>query len=386
MAKRKAANGEGTVFFRKRDRKWVCEIIVGRDPTTGKKQVIRFAHERKAEVSAWRVQKLAELRQGNLVAKPSEQTVQEFMEHWISTTLVHEVKPSTVNLYREMLRYYIGPGLGKVPLAKLTPQMVAAFYHKLMSDGLSPRSTQIVHACLRRALQQAVDWQLIPKNPVAAVKKPRSEQKEFTALTPEQVKRFLDAARESRLHALFTLAVLTGMRLGELLGLRWQDVDLDKGTITVAQILERVGSSFRFNSPKTKASRRTFELPAACIQALRRWRREQAEERMRVGPAWAHPELVFTTTLGTPLSHWNVTKRDFRAVLEKAGLPRIRFHDLRHTAATLMLDQGVPVHVVSRVLGHASVTVTLQVYAHVLEQKKKEAARAIDEFLAAHGE
>ncbi len=381
MAK-KNANGEGTIFKRGRDGKWIAELVVG---WTGddQKKVLRHTADTKRACSDWLAKRLAERQEGTLITEPARQTLQAFMEDWISTTVAHEVKPATVNLYLEMLKFYIGPNLGQVPLAKLTPQHVQRFYHRQLEAGLSPRTVQIIHAVLRRAVQQAVDWQMLPRNVIDSVKKPRAYQKEVTALTPEQVRKFLEAARETRLHALFTLAVTIGMRLGELLGLRWQDVNLDAGTLTIAQNLERVGTRLQFNTPKTKASRRTVNLPNVALVALKQWRKEQAQERLKLGEAWEHPELVFTSRIGTVLSPWNVTKRDFKAVLETAGLPKIRFHDLRHSCATMLLAQGVNVKVLQEVLGHANIHVTLQVYTHALERQKKEAAQAIDTLLAA---
>lgn len=408
MAKKgKAANGEGSVFFHRRTGRWVCELVIGTEVVTGpdgkpvldekglpktRRKVIRFSSERKSEVQAWRVQKLKELQDGTLV-EPSRETLGQFLDRWLETVVQHEVKPATVQNYREMVEFYLKPGLGAVPLQKLTPPQIQAFYHQLLTSPpprakdrgrtLSPRTVQLVHAVLHRALGQAVQWGLLARNPADAVKKPRVERKEFTALTPEQVAQFLEAARDDRLHALFTLAVLTGLRLGELLALRWSDIDLEAGTVTVARTLEKDGPRWTFGEPKTKSSRRTVDLPAPAVAALRQWHREQAKERLMVGEAWADPDLVFTTKIGTPLLPGNVRNRHFHEILEKAGLPKIRFHDLRHTYATLMIAGGVGAKVLQELLGHSRVGITLDIYTHTLREQKKEAVQKVEALLEA---
>lgn len=385
MPKNRAGNGEGTVYPQKRNGKptgkWVAEITIGWHPT-GKRKYARAIRNTRKEAAAWLAQQRASRETGTL-AEPNAETVASFMRRWIGTTAVHEVKARTIQLYREMLDYYIAPAIGHVPLQKLSPQQIAQLYHERLQAGLSPRTVQIIHAVLRRALQQALRWNLIPRNPVDLVKRPRAERPEIATRTPDQVIRFLEAAREDRLHALYTLAATIGLRLGEVLGLRWDDVDLEAGTLTVSQTLGRVGNTLTFDTPKTRASRRTIDLPAVAVQSLRRWRREQAAERLRLGEAWAHPELVFTTGVGTPLNPSNVRNRSFHAILERAGLPRIRFHDLRHSAATMMLSQGVPPRVLQDVLGHSDIRMTLGTYSHVLLEQKKAAAQAVDRLLAA---
>lgn len=343
---------------------------------------MRFSHADRQEVVEWRIKRLAERLAGTLT-EPSRQTVQEFFDHWLDTTVSHEVKPRTLFDYRLVLQRYVYPDIGQTHLQKLTAQRIQALYHKRLQAGLGPRTIQLAHAVLRRGLQQAVAWQLIPRNPADAVRRPRVERKQPQTLEPEQVARFLQAASEDRLHALYTLAVTAGLRLGELLGLRWSDINLDAGTLTVAQTLGYLGSKYFFGTPKSKASHRTIDLPTVTVADLRRWRREQEQERFLVDAAWEYPDLVFTTTVGSPLNPSNVRSRSFLAILERADCPKIRFHDLRHTAATLMLAQGVQARVLQDVLGHADIRMTLGTYAHVLREQKKEAARKVDAFLAA---
>lgn len=354
---------------------------MGRD-ANGKRKTLRYSHADRQEVVDWRIKRLAERLDGTLT-EPSHQTVEDFFEHWLDMTVSHEVKPRTLFDYRLVLKRYVYPEIGQMRLQKLTAQQIQALYHKRLQGGLGSRTIQLAHAVVRRGLQQAVQWQLIPRNPADAVRRPRVERREPQTLERDQVIWFIRAASDDRLHALYTLAVTAGLRLGELLGLRWSDINMDAGTLTVAQTLGHLGTKHFFGTPKSKASRRTIDLPGLALAALRRWRREQAEERLLIGAAWEYPDLVFTTTVGSPLNPSNVRSRSFLAVLERAGCPKIRFHDLRHTAATLMLSQGVQARVLQDVLGHADIRMTLGTYAHVLREQKKEAARKVDAFLAA---
>ncbi len=380
MPKKKAvANGEGSIYQRKRDGKWCCELTIGWGEE-GKRKSIRFFADTRKEVVAWRTARLNEKQTTGELIEPSKQKLSQFMEHWINTTAVHEVKSATIDLYRQVFRAHIKPDLGEKPLGKVTAQHIQAFYHKRLQAGTSPRTIQIVHSVLRRALQQAVEWRLLPRNVADFVKRPRAERHEVEPLTPDQVMTFLEAAQEDRLHALFTLAATTGLRLGELLALRWSDINLAESTLTVRQTLTKNDGKFEIGTPKTNASRRTLDLPVIACKALKRWRREQAAERLKLSGAWA-TDLVFTTTIGTVLNPHNIRNRSLKSVLERAGLPKIRFHDLRHTAATLMLAQGVQPRVLQDVLGHSDIRMTLGLYSHVLREQKKAAAQAIDTFI-----
>lgn len=380
--KGKAGNGEGTIYQRKRDGKWIAELTVGWK-ATGRREILRSPGlGKRREAADWLAARQAERQKGELV-KPTKQTVGQFLRQWLDTTVAHQVKPSTLHNYRQMVEYYLDRDIGQQELTKLTPREIQTMYHKRLQAGLSARTVQLMHAVLRRALQQAVEWQLVPRNVADAVKKPRLERKETVALTPDQVVRFLDAAQADRLHALYVLAVTVGLRLGELLGLRWSDVDLEAGTLNVRQTLAVIKGRWLFGSPKTATSRRTIDLPAVAINALKRWHREQGAERLKIGEAWAYPDLVFATRIGTPLNPSNVRNRSFGAILQRAGCPRVRFHDLRHTAATLMAAQGVRARTLQDVLGHSDIRLTLGLYSHVLREQKKEAARKIDAFLAA---
>lgn len=209
---------------------------------------------------------------------------------------------------------------------------------------------------------------------------PRKERVEFRTLDPEEARRLLDTARGDRFEALYVLALTTGLREGELLGLHWKDVDLDRGRLQVVATMQRdrINKGFTFSEPKTDRSRRPVILTATAIAALRRHRVAQAEERLRAGPLWEDDGLVFANTVGKPVEAGNVLRRSFWPLLEKAGLPHIRFHDLRHSAATLLMSKGVHPKVVSEMLGHSKISITLDLYSHTVPAMHQEAAEAMD--------
>lgn len=388
----KNANGEGSVFKRTRNGKtrWYCEIVMGWNED-GTKKILRHSGETRKEVNDWRTKRLAEKQAGTL-AEPTKDTVERFLDDWLKKTAPMQVGPSTLRLYRNMTDWYIRPTLGKVLLAQLQPKQIQALFHELLEAGKSPRTVQLVRVVLRRAFQQAVEWNQLSRNPIDVVKAPRVEHKEMQALTPDQIPAFLQAAKSERLHALFILAITTGMRKGEILGLRWQDVDLAVGKVSVTQTMKvellvdeetgRRSEHWTFGQTKTKSSRRTIDLPRIAVGALNRWRKEQEWERHAAGEAWKDSDLVFTSEVGSPVHPKNLRDRDFHRVLKKAGLPLIRFHDLRHSFATFMAVQGVSDRVMQDVLGHSHINITKSLYVHVLQGQKKEAAEKVDTFLA----
>ena len=236
----------------------------------------------------------------------------------------------------------------------------------------------------RKALGQAVKDGLLGRNVAKLVDSPRVERFEGATLSPEQARGFLVAAAGERLEALYVAALAVGLRMGETLGLRWTDIDLDRRILTVNRILERIGrgtrSTLQFVEPKTSRSRRTVNLPDAAVTSLRAHRRRQLEERLAAGSHWREQGLVFPSTVGTPLEPHSLHE-DFKRMLSRAGLPDMRFHDLRHSAASLMLAQGIPLRSIQEILGHSSIALTANLYAHVGEQLKREAADAMDAIL-----
>jgi integrase len=234
---------------------------------------------------------------------------------------------------------------------------------------------------LSGALNQAVKWRLIAQNPASLVELPKLQRKEVMALSPEEVSRFIEAAQSDRYGVMFAFAVITGMRPGEYMGLKWSDVDFEKGTATVQRSLLGVPTEKgeRFGEPKTPQSRRTIPLPGALLRQLREHRRRQAEERLRAGSEWTGLDLVFCTDTGKPLDLHNVRVRNFKPILKRAGLPeKLRLYDLRHTCATLLLSEGVHPKVASERLGHSSIVLTLNTYSHILPTMQSEASERLE--------
>ncbi len=239
-----------------------------------------------------------------------------------------------------------------------------------------------MHAVLRRALKQALKWELVARNAAQLVDAPRVAQREIESFTPEQAKTFLDAIRGDRLEALYSVALAVGLRKGEILGLKWSDVDLDKRTLTVRASLQRINGALILVEPKSRQSRRTVALPRTVTDALRPHRARQFQERLLACSLWQDHGLVFPTTIGTPMDTRNLT-RHFKRALQGAGLPLRRFHDLRHSCASLLLAQGVHPRVVMEILGHSQISLTMNTYSHVIDELQHEAAAQIDAVLGA---
>jgi integrase len=277
------------------------------------------------------------------------------------------------------MRVHVISTLGKIPLAKLTPQRLQALYADRLASGRSPTTVRSIHAVLHTALEAAVKWGLVARNVSDLVSAPRPHRKEMLVLNRDQARTFLDIAQGDRLQALYVTALTCGMREGELLALRWRDVDLEAGHLQVRNTLQKLPGQPPVIAPvKTDYSRRKINLSATAAEALGAHRTRQIEERLAKGPAWEDWELVFCTTTGTPLNGKSLLQRGLRPLLKRADLPPLRVHDLRHSCATLLLLQGVHPKIVSEMLGHASVAITLQIYSHVLPDMQKQATEAMD--------
>jgi integrase len=250
----------------------------------------------------------------------------------------------------------------------------------LQLKKLAPRTIRGVRAVLRAALGDAMRWNLVHRNAAALAYAPRVSPSEMTALSADQAKVLVDALSGDRLASLFTVLLTSGLRSGEALGLRWSDVDRDNKTLQVRQALQRFGKKLHFVEPKSKRSRRTVKLPLIAVEALDRQCAAQRQDQAIAGIRWVDSGLVFTSTIGTPLDERNV-RRAFKAVLKSADLPPMRVHDLRHSAATILLEQGVHPRVVMETLGHSQITLTLDTYSHVTSRVTDEAATRMDEAL-----
>ena len=293
--------------------------------------------------------------------------VEDYLRRWLEDSVTGTVRDTTFERYEQNCRKHIIPTPGRVKVNDLTPAHPPGLYKEKLRT-LSPRSVRYVHVTLHKALKQAVQDGLLPRNVTEAVKPPQLHRDEMNPLTPDQAKILLETACavSDRLEALYVLAVTTGLRQGELLGLKWDDVDLEAGMLQVRRTLTTAKGGPVLSAPKTRGSRRSVKLPPAASDALRSHLERQLAEIDRVGSLWQENGLIFASEVGEPLDRRYVTTHRFKPSLKRAGLPRVRFHDLRHTCATLLLSKNVNPKVVSEMLGHASIAITLDTYSHVL--------------------
>lgn len=361
MAGKRRGKGEGSIS-RRQDGRWQAVLDLGRD-ATGKRQRHYFYGETRREVQEALKQALREQEQGVLVGS-SKQTLEHYLSHWLESAVRPSVKASTYAAYQEKVRLHVLPTLGGVKLSALSAQHLQGLYRALLEKGLAPASVRVVHAVLHRALKQAVKWGLLGRNVAELVDLPREERYEARFLNPEQARVLLGVAQGHRFGGLMVLALTTAMRRGELLGLAWEDVDLEAGIVRVTHTQQRIEGKVALTETKTRGSRRFIPLTDIGLTVLRRQRAQQAEARLRTGKGWQDSGRVFTNLSGGPLQEVEVGKA-LRVLLAEAGLPRIRFHDLRHSCASLLLALGVHPKVVAEILGHSSISMTLDQYSHV---------------------
>lgn len=376
---------KGSVFKRREgDERWSAHVDVGRDEN-GKRLQRTLSNKFKTEAEAWRwVRKiLSDVDKGDYVHS-NALTVGHYLDEWLPG-IKSQVKPSTWASYASYTNRHLIPKLGSVPLQALKATHLKRLYSELAQDGsrqdgaaggLSTRSIRYIHAILRLALTDAVKEGLVQKNVALLVDAPRLQQSEMKTWTGEQAKAFLTYVQNDRLAAAWALALSTGLRKGELLGLRWQDVDLDTGRLAVNQTLISVGYKAQFSTPKTDRGKRSIDLDPETAQLLRSHRARQAEERLAWGPAYQDSGLVFTRETGEPI-HPESFSSIFERLVKGSGVPRIRLHDCRHTFASLALAEGINPLIVSRRLGHSSVAFTLDVYGHEMPGDQMEAAKRV---------
>jgi integrase len=377
MAKRRGS-GEGTITQRE-DGRWMARIDLG--TVNGRRKRLSIYGKTRKEVADKLVTEQRKVQQGLPVAI-ERQTVEQFLNNWLADVIVGAVRPRTYHSYAQIVRIHLIPALGKHQLTKLAPQNVQALMNARRAQGLSPRTVLYIRAVLRRALGQALKWGLVAQNVATLVDPPKPVRHEPNFLTGEQARRFLAANEGDRLEALYAVAVALGLRQAEILGLRWQDVDFEAGTLAVRRQLQRLNGRLQLVDLKTRQSHRTVAVPASVMEKLRAHRARQAAERAALGPYWrgSSDEYVFTSTVGTPLEPRNVV-RSFKAVLANAGLPDMRFHDLRHTCASLLLAQGVSAREIMETLGHSQITMTLNTYTHIAPDARRRVADAMDSAL-----
>jgi len=363
MVARRRPNHDGSIFRRK-DGRWCAYVSMSG------RRVYHYGHSQRECLDG-----LAEQRpESGVGLSPDARriTVAEYLQQW-AEMLSHSVKRTTSRQYACVIRVHIIPALGAMPILKLRPDHIQAFYLGLERSGAGVDTIRVVHNVLSKSFRQAVTWRILPRSPVVGLHVPRRQEREMTALMLDQAHRLLEAMRGYRLEALFVLAITTGMRQGELLGLRWSDVDWDTGSLRV----RRQWSHGAYGTVKTRRSERLVSLGPKTVAALLDHRDRQKTERGAAGDHWQDGDLIFSTPLGRPINRKSMVA-DLHRFLADAGLPRVRFHDLRHTAATAMLQLGINPKIVQERLGHSSIVTTLDTYSHVVPTLQREAADILD--------
>jgi len=356
----------GSVFQRK-DGRWVAALTVN-----GKRKLVYAKSQAEAR------RRLAELQQEvgrtGIIARPGKRTVNDLLDVWLDTA---QLRVTTRTGYEKVLRTHVRSVLGGMRLARLSPDHLQKLYSRL--DG--KRTPSKVHRILHRALAQAVLWGWLATNPADRVAAPTYTAARRTLWTEAQLQRFLDASATHRYAPLWVLALASGLRQGELLGLQWADLDLEHGVLAVRRTLHRIKGQLVTQPPKTRAGERVMTLPPSTVQVLRHWRSVQAAERLAAAGQWAAEDWVFTNAAGDPLPDQTIIHA-LRDLCVRQGLPNIGHHGLRHLHATLLLAQGLPVPAVSARLGHANPQITMSVYAHALPAQDQQSADAIGRALA----
>jgi integrase len=367
---KKRGQGEGSIYKRKNGL-WAAQISVH-----GERISKYFKTQR--DGLDWLQQMRIQVRSG-LTLSGSQLTLKAYLEQWLGSIRA-SVRPKTLEQYDQVARFHIIPTLGQIKLKDLRPDQIQALYNKKLDGGTSARTTLLIHAVLHRSLNQALKQGIVIRNPAQAVNRPKIRRKEMKTLTDGQVRALLSVVKGTRFEALFWLAVTTGIRQGELLGLRWSDLDWLSRKLRIQRQLQRISTGQVFSEPKSAAGRRLVILGIETIQKLRMHYDLQLQDRQGLGERWQENDLIFPSTLGTPWDQRNL-HRCYKGFLKMAGLPDLRFHDLRHTAATLMLQQGVHPKIVQERLGHSDITLTLNTYSHVLPAMQEDAAEKLDNLL-----
>ncbi len=377
----KRGNSEGSIY-RHNEKYWAASITL----ENGKRKYF-YGKTRKEVQEKLRVA-LNEQKQGTLVTAP-QQTVEQFLKQWLETCKP-SVRIRTYERYETFVRLHVVPVIGHIQLQKLTAQHIQALYAKKLEEKLSPTTVNVLHAMLHKAFDDAVRWGLIARNVCDLVSPPRRAHYEIKPLTMEQAQQLMAAAKGHNMEALFVLALTTGMRRGEILALKWQDINFSQNTLQVRRIFTRApGNRYIEAEPKTQKRRRSVMLPPFAIDLLKQHRIRQLEVKLQAGAQWGSMQwqeydLVFCSSLGTPLNPSKMIDR-FNTLLKKAGLPHIRFHDLRHSAATLLLSMGIHPKVVQELLGHNQISMTMDIYSHVLPTMQQDAMSKLNDAFLEQG-
>jgi integrase len=349
------------------------------NPNTGKRKQVQKTFKTQRQAKKWVNDQQGAIADGTAVP-PSNTTVAMLMEHWLE----HIVRPhrsgQTYVNYEGTVRRHINSRLGHVKVQKLSAAQVQQWQTALLDAGIGARSVQLAHINLGQALKVAVRQRLVARNVTDFVELPRYQAREMNFWTADEATKFISVADQSIYGPVWLLALVTGLRKGELLGLRWQDLDLEQRVLRVRQTVGVLHGKVVFKQPKTLRSRRDVDLPEGIVHVLLAYKARQNARRLQLGPRWQDHDLVFCSERGTPINPDNCDQ-DFNRLIVLAEVKRIRIHDMRHTYATLAILSGIPVHVVSQSMGHADISTTLRTYSHVLPQQRKELASRMGSLL-----
>jgi integrase len=371
-------------IIKRGDKTWIVRIFTGRDGSGKRHYLNKTIKGNKKDAETYLSKTMTEISSGSFI-EASPLTIDSYLGKWLTTAARPRLRENTYREYEGLIDRYIKPVMGEKRLSDVRPLDVQAFYSSLSDKGLSPRTIRFTHSVLTSAFKQAVRWRMLARNPCESVELPRKAGKEMQSLTPAEASSFLKEAASDRWFALFVLALATGLRPSEYFGLKWSDVDLEQGLVTVQRSLiwrSYKSGDWYFGEPKTPRSRRRIPLPASVVRALSKHRRQQAEERLKAGSAYQSLDLVFATCEGQPLIRLNVVQKHFKPILKRAKLSEtLRLYDLRHTCATLLLSANENPKVVSERLGHSSITLTMDVYSHVLPDMQQGASDKLESLL-----
>jgi integrase len=378
MAK-KRGNGEGGISRHKKSGLYMARYTV-QTPEGSKRKTI---YGKKRQDVADQLAKALADRADGIVFDDKNLILGEYLDRWLSDAVRGTVRESTYSRDKYLVTNHVKPSIGRVKLKNLNALHLQRLYRERLDSGLSGSTVQKIHHVLHKALTQGMRWDLIPRNPADSVKAPTPTPKEIHPLSALEARQLLEAAQGDRLEALYVLAIHTGIRRGELLALKWADVDLDLATVRVRRTLTRGedGRGYVVGAATKSGKGRHVRLTPRAVEALKRHRARQAKEKRKVGGLYRDQDLVFAGEGGNPINPSNLRNRSFKPLLERAGLPRITFHDLRHTCASLLFQRNVHPKFVQELLGHASVAITLDTYSHMLPGMGGEAADAMGEAL-----
>ncbi|ABY95867.1 MULTISPECIES: site-specific integrase [Thermoanaerobacter] len=367
--------------IRKRGSTYSIVVDIGRDENGKRKQKWISGFKTKKEAEKALAEIIAKIEKNEL--ELTNLTLGQFLNKWYETHCELKLAPKTLKSYKELIELYFKPYLGDIELTKLKPVMIQNYYNKLKELGLSDTTINYHHRVLKSALKKAVVWQLISKNPCDYVEPPKKNKNEITVWSINDVKKAKEIFKDTPIYLHFMLALYTGMRIGEICGLKWEDIDFNNKTCTVKRQYQQVGGKEIIKEPKSETSIRVIPLHSDVIEVLKEEKKKQLQNRMLLGEKYnkKYEGYISVWEDGRMKTPEYVSKKFSKILKAYPELPQIRFHDLRHSCASFLVQAGVPMKVVSEILGHSQIGITMDLYSHVLLDSKKEAIKKLEEYL-----